>query len=154
MKAIDGFLARHEVDVGKSLGLLILAGAVLAVYGMIGQLLIGRVHLDFTVIVGLILGSALWKHRPWSRTLLLVAHWAGVCLIAVMLIMAPFVGTAGFTLTLGSVEVREPSVWTLYVGASSLVPLLGFVLAVLHSKRARTEFGVRKTEDVAQCLDV
>ena len=59
MKMIDSFLERHSVDVGKSFGLLSLPRAVSAAYGMLGQLLGGRIHIDLSVVIGMVFGIAL-----------------------------------------------------------------------------------------------
>jgi hypothetical protein len=140
MKAIDAFLLRHEVDVGKSFGLLSLARAVAAFYGMVGQLFVGSFNFDLSGPLGFIVGIALWRHSSWARTLLLVIGWASVVIFGVILAVLPFTGTANLRLDVGITLIKNPALWQVYVFSVLLVPVVWFVLSVLHSEKAKSEF--------------
>jgi len=140
MKTIDSFFAKHQVDVGKSLGLISLMGAVVSLYGMLGELLIGRVNIDLSGPFGIVIGMALWRHASWSRTFLLVICWVAVVLLSVFLVAVPFTGTAYLTLTLGSTTIEHPSLWQFYVVTVFMAPAVWFMLSVLYSEKAKEEF--------------
>ena len=140
MKRIDSFLERHEIDVGKSFGLLSLVSALTSVYGMLGQWIIGRIHIDLTVVIGAILGIALWRHRPWSRIVLIVFAWLVVAAFTLLLVIAPFTGTSNLRLTFGSTVIPKPALWQVYLFALAASPVCWFVLATLHSAKAKAEF--------------
>lgn len=152
MKAIDSFLRRHEVDVGKSLAVLFFAGAVIKFYNMATQLIastqipfdvsgpILEITFDFTAPLGSILGIALWQHKSWSRTLLLVGGWFAAGLLTLILLAIPFTGTANVTLMLGSEAIKNPPVWKAIVFGILMAPLFALSLGMLHSKKAKEEF--------------
>ena len=137
---IDTFLRRHDVDVGKSLGLLVLAKTLDAFWLMLGQLLAGSVNIVLTIPIGLLVGVALWRHVPWSRTLLLVCGWAGVSLFSLILFVIPFVGTSHLNLEVGTFVIKNPKLWQVYAFAVIAAPFVWFLLGVLHSEKAQSEF--------------
>jgi len=153
LRAVDRFLRRHEVDVGKSLAVLFFAGAVIAFYTMAVQLIasiqipfvsngpIFGITFDFGAPLYIILGIGLWRHKSWSRTLLLVFGWLSAAIFTLMLLAIPFIGTAHVTFKIGSEAIKNPPVWKAIVLGILTVPLYVFLLGVLHSKKAQEEFG-------------
>lgn len=140
MNSVNSFLERHQIDVGRSYGLLSLVGAVTSAYGVLGQWIIGRIHIDLTVIIGTVIGLALWRHRPWARTLSLVIAWAVTAAFAIILMVIPFTGTSGLRLTFGSAVITGPALWQVYLFGIAVSPACWFVLATLHSAKAKAEF--------------
>jgi hypothetical protein len=128
------------MDIGRSLGLLFFVGALSAFYGMVGQLFIGRFHLDLSAPLGIVFGIASWHHASWLRILILAVGWLAVAVLGVLLVALPFIGSANLTLTLGSIAIKNPLFWQVYAVALLVAPLLWLVLAVLHSEKAKAEF--------------
>lgn len=152
MKAVDRFLRRHEVDVGKSLAVLFFAGSVMKVYSMAAQVLAsaqipfdpsGRnfdITFDFGAPLGIVLGIALWRHKSWSRTLLLFGVWFAAGLFTLMLLAIPFTGTANMTLMIGSEAIKNPPVWKVIAFGILMAPLFALSLGVLYSEKVKEEF--------------
>ena len=152
MNAIDRFLRKHEVDVGRSLAVLFFAGAVMAFYTMAGQVIastripfdsngpIFGITLNFGAPIYIILGLGLWRHKSWSRTLLLVFVWLAAGVLTLMLLAIPFTEPGRVKLVIGSQTIRNPSVWTAIIYGILVAPLYAFLLGVLHSKKAQEEF--------------
>ncbi len=141
MKFLDGFLRHYGVDVGKSLGLLTLAGAVESFYTMAGQLLTG-VHftLNLCAPFGIIMGLALWEHRPWSLTLLKLFGWLAACVFALLTLVIPFMDTSNLTLTIGAQSIANPPAWMPITFGVLLAPVLLLFLGVVYSEKAKEEF--------------
>ncbi|MFA6289994.1 MAG: hypothetical protein WC661_21630 [Opitutaceae bacterium] len=141
MKFIDGFLDHYGVDIGKSLGLLTLASAVEEFFTMTWQLLAG-VHftLNLWAPFGLILGIALWEHRPWSLSLLKLLGWLAACVLTLMTVVVPFMDSGNLTLTIGGQSILNPPPWLPITFGVLLAPLGLLFLGVVYSEKAKQEF--------------
>ena len=140
MKPVDAFLTKHRVDIGRSLALLLFANSIYAAFDMLGRALTGHLHLNLAVPLGAIVGIALWQHASWSRTLLLVLCWATVIVVAALLVLLPFTGTAKLTLNVGSTVIKNPALWQAYVIHAFIGAVVWLILAALHSETAKAEF--------------
>lgn len=138
---MDAFLRRHEVDIARSAGLLLLAGAVVGAYTMVGQLIVGTsVRIDLGAPLMLITGVAAWQRRSWARKFLLVVGWFAAAALALMVLVTPFSGTEKVTITIGSSAVRNPPFGVLVAFGVLMSPLLYVVLSALHSRKALEDF--------------
>ncbi len=154
MKALDAFLLRHDVDVGRGIGLLVIAGAVEAFFKIIAHILVGKLDLNVGVPLGIWIGIALWRHEPWSRTLLVIVCWAATAFFVVILVGAPFIGTAKLTLKLGDAVIKNPPLWQIYASTVLFSPFLWFSLVILYSEKAKSEFRKRVTPDAGNSGEI
>jgi hypothetical protein len=140
MKSIDSFLSEHDVDVGKSLAVLSFAAAVWSIFDFVGMLFVGHISINLSTLTGIVLGIALWRHRSWARTLLIVLVWlAAIGSVTVLFDVLKY-GAGGVKLSIGRIIVNHPQPWHFYVIGLMTAPLLGLSLGVLHSAKARAEF--------------
>ncbi len=140
MKAVDAFLVRNGVDVGKCFGLLFIVGSLEAFSEIIAYSLLGQLNLNFGAPLGLWIGIALWRHRPWSLLLLIVLSWLVAGIFVVVLLAAPVMGTANLTFKVGDLVINPPPLWQAYAFAAFVLPFLWFILMALHSRTAKAEF--------------
>jgi hypothetical protein len=136
---MDHFLRRHDVNVARSLAVLMLASAVGETISMILQpFLLGRMTLNFGAPLMLWVGCALWQYRPWARTLLLVLGWLTVSVVAVLAARALLFG-GGITLTLGGQRLEHPTKVQYAIFMTVTAALAYPIMRILHSAKFREE---------------
>ena len=134
-------MEKFGVDVGKTLGTLMLASAVTALYQMVFGLLFGQLHiLDLTGPIGLIWGIALWRHAPSARDWAIAITWLVVAFLIIMLFVATIFGTTNMAITAGGIRIQDPAIWQVYLTGLLVAPLIWLLLLVLHSDKAEEEF--------------
>lgn len=130
-------------DTGRFVGRYLQALAALAVLGMIVAMFRGALRIDLSFILLFWAGSALIRHSPVARRLVIVgaAISSGVA-IGVML-MAGRLPLEGVGVSVLGVPVPEPSAALVVLLGGALLVTALVPLALLLSGRARREFGAR-----------
>lgn len=136
------FLVRHNVDVGRTAGVICLVSTFWGVATFVGGWLVDSPpSWDFSILVGLLFGVGLWRHWRWARLLSIWSAWLAAFLCLAMDAAAPFFKDVTFTLTVGSESTKNPPLWKTGVFLAAMGPVIYLWLAALHSQKARSEFG-------------
>ena len=114
MKKVDDFLHRHDVDVSRSIALLLFVSAFSDVTTTLGSFLISHVSLQLGFIISIPLGVALWHYSPQARKFCIGLVWFISVLIAVFSLWMLFRSGSGesmhrFHLTFGDSKIIDPT---------------------------------------------
>jgi hypothetical protein len=130
----------EEFDTGLFVARYLLALAVLSVAWMIAlPVFFDTFELDLSPILLLMFASALKRHSPAARTLLLVIGGFGLLICVWMVVHALVFGTAHMTVHFGR-PIHHPALWQVFLAAGSVALVIGVPFAVLLSPRARRQF--------------
>lgn len=127
-------------DIGRFVGRYLQALAALAVLGMIVSMFRGTLRIDLSFVLLFWAGSALIRHSPLARRLVIVGAAVSSGLAVGVLLMAGRVPLEGVGVSVLGAPVPEPSAALVtLLGAALLVTAL-VPLVLLLSDRARREF--------------
>lgn len=137
---MDRFLQKHDVDVGRTFGVLFLATMVAQTYGVIfGLLFADCLFLNFGIIILFFLGVGMYRHSNAARLCALVLSWVGLVLSVTFVAAKPFI-KAETIVTIAGREISNPPFWRLLVAVVLILPIFWVSIAALTSRRALEEF--------------
>ena len=141
---MNQFLEKHQIDVGKTLGTIMLFCMIVSIYKMLLELIIGDqwiLNLGFIALY-FQLGTGMYQHKK-------VARWCCIRLTVLVAILTPYIiylsiwPTGTFILEGGDYKLENPPTWKVILCSLSMIPLIWCTLSMLFSKKAKEEFGVR-----------
>ena len=135
---INEFLKHHQVDVSRSLAVLMFTGAATDIIGMITQpAFTGTFTLNFGPIFSIWFGCALWMRRSWIRKLLIGFGWLGAVCVVGAAIKVAFLGD--MTLTFYGTKVTKPTTAQYVSVLVVAAPTVYVLLRIFHSEKFREE---------------
>ena len=147
---MDKFLRKHDIDVGKTFGIIFFAIMVGQIYELISNLLFQDpfiIEINLGIPILFFLGLGMYQHNNVARKWTLVLIWAALILLIIFLIVCPFLQEK-ITVSIGGKEIANPPFWKLLVTVILFFPLLWVCIVALRSQKALDEF--RTAEPVAQ----
>ena len=138
---MDAFLRRHDVDVGKTFGILLFAAAIVETYSVFFDALYrDRLNFNLGILLLLVLASGMYRHSNTSRQWCVGLTWfVGVAIILIT-VASPFL--SGESITIAGEQFPDPPVWKLVLTDLALLPGFWVVIRALTSEKAKEEFGV------------
>jgi len=89
--SMEAFLRRHDVDVGKTFGIVLLAIMAQEIYWMVFRaLLADKFILNVGIIILFFLGRGMYRHANIARQWALGLTWALLVLLVLCAFVAPF----------------------------------------------------------------
>lgn len=144
---INDFLKSHRVDVGRSLAVLGIVGAVGDTMEMIIQpAFMGTFTLNFGPPIMVWLSCALWMRRPWVRKLLIGFGWLAAFCVAGATIKVVFFG--GMALTFNGTSIAKPTLGQYLSLFIVSTPLVYVLLRIFHSEKFREEIYSAEQEPI------
>jgi hypothetical protein len=147
---MDKFLRKHDIDVGKTLGVIFLAIMAWQIYEFIIELLFTPpfiIDINLGIPILFFPGLGMYRHNNVARKWTLVLTWVTLILLIIFLVLCPFLQEK-ITVSIGGKEIANPPFWKLLVTVMLFFPLLWVFIAALRSQKALEEF--RTAEPVAQ----
>ena len=139
---IDKFLEQQEVDVSRSLAVLLFASGLQEIATNVGVLVArGPTIVQFGFLFSIPLAIGLWRYRPLARILCIAAGWLMVLVLLLLIIGIPYLGgpsvdgSPTFSLWLGDVEIENPSPRQAFIASALGAGWLSSILLVLHSRK-------------------
>ena len=141
---MNRFLVKHNIDIGKTFGILLLCIMVLEIYDLIADWLFffpEAVNINFGIPILLLLGIGMFKHNRTARKVILFLLWAGVTLSVIFLILYPIFPGKIFV-KVNSIKVSNAPYWKFILIEGLLLPSFLLLILSLKSRKARQEFGI------------
>jgi len=136
---MNTFLNKHDIDVGKTFGVVFLLAMVYQIYDMILYFIfLGPLTLNFGFIILYFLGVGMYRHNNTARRLTLLLAWLGVVLFIGSIIASPFI--SGEKFTIGQTKIEDPPFWKVVLFFVTTLPVFWITIASLSSEKARQEF--------------
>ena len=136
---MDEFLRKHDIDVGKTSGVLLFAWAIVETYDMLFALLYpNRVFINFNILIFLALASGMYRHSNTARRWCVALTWVIGLTIVAITAAAPFISSDRFTFA--GREFSDPPFWKLVLTDLALLPAFWVVIRALTSSKAKEEF--------------
>jgi hypothetical protein len=136
---MDSFLRKHDVDIGKTFGILLFAAAIRETYGVFFDLLYhARLNLSFNILIFLALASGMYRHSNTSRQWCVGLTWlTGIALILIT-VAAAF--TSGDSIRIRGEKFPDPPIWKLILTNIALLPGFWIAIRALTCAKAKEEF--------------
>ncbi|OQA91433.1 MAG: hypothetical protein BWY26_00978 [Elusimicrobia bacterium ADurb.Bin231] len=138
---MDTLLRKHDIDVGKTFGILLFAWAIGKTYDIFFTLLYrDRLVLNIGILILIVLASGMYRHSNNARKWCLGLTWFIGVAIIIATIVSPF--THGDKIIIAGKEFPNPPIWKSILTDIALLPTFLVVIRALTSEKAKEEFGL------------
>ncbi len=151
MKRIDKFLHDHQVDVSRSIALLLFVSAFTDITTMLGSFLTYKYSFQLGFVISVPLGISLWKYSAKGRKVMIILTSIISALMGILFCWMALLSLTNktmhrFHITLGNTKIEDPSTAQIVITSLTILGFIYVALSIVYSSKFYKETHMPKSD--------